>query len=117
MMTGPNSRPAAIRDSLKRPIAVVKWLGCIVAKIGKNKKGDRRPQCDGKIDMQEQTTRWYHFIAWFFGGAFLANTIPHLVSGISGSPFQSPFASPPGQGLTCYFGPGGTASFSRGVRL
>jgi hypothetical protein len=45
-------------------------------------------------------TRWYHFIAWFFGGAFLANTIPHLVNGISGSPFQSPFASPPGVGLS-----------------
>jgi hypothetical protein len=45
-------------------------------------------------------TRWYHFIAWFFGGAFLANAIPHLVSGISGSPFQSPFASPPGEGLS-----------------
>jgi hypothetical protein len=51
--------------------------------------------------MQDQTTtRWYHFIAWFFGGVFLANTIPHLVSGISGSPFQSPFASPPGEGLS-----------------
>jgi hypothetical protein len=48
----------------------------------------------------EAVTRWYHYIAWFFGGAFLANTIPHLVSGISGSPFQSPFASPPGQGLS-----------------
>ncbi|MGD0816597.1 MAG: hypothetical protein ABSA83_23650 [Verrucomicrobiota bacterium] len=46
------------------------------------------------------TTRWYHFVAYFFGGAFLANTIPHLVNGISGSPFQSPFASPPGQGLS-----------------
>src|SRR5664280_2729883 len=45
-------------------------------------------------------TRWYHYIAWFFGGAFLANTIPHLVSGISGSPFQSPFASPSGIGLS-----------------
>jgi hypothetical protein len=46
------------------------------------------------------TTRWHHFIAYFFGGAFLANAIPHLVNGISGSPFQSPFASPPGQGLS-----------------
>ncbi len=45
-------------------------------------------------------TRWYHFIAYFFGGLFLANTIPHLVNGISGSPFQSPFATPPGQGLS-----------------
>ena len=51
--------------------------------------------------MQDQTTtRWYHYVAWFVGGAFLANTIPHLVSGISGSPFQSPFSSPPGQGLS-----------------
>jgi hypothetical protein len=48
----------------------------------------------------ETVTRWYHYIAYFFGGAFLANTIPHLVSGISGSPFQSPFASPPGEGLS-----------------
>lgn len=48
----------------------------------------------------EQSTRWYHFIAYFFGGAFLANAIPHLVNGISGLPFQSPFASPPGKGLS-----------------
>jgi hypothetical protein len=45
-------------------------------------------------------TRWYHLIAYFFGGAFLANTIPHLVKGVSGSEFQSPFASPPGEGLS-----------------
>jgi hypothetical protein len=48
----------------------------------------------------EVKTRWFHLVAYFFGGAFLANTIPHLVSGISGSPFQSPFASPPGKGLS-----------------
>ncbi len=48
----------------------------------------------------ETTTRWYHLLAYFFGGAFLANTVPHLVNGISGSPFQSPFAAPPGQGLS-----------------
>ena len=40
------------------------------------------------------------FLAYFFGGVFLANTIPHLVNGMSGSPFQSPFASPPGKGLS-----------------
>jgi hypothetical protein len=45
-------------------------------------------------------TRWYHLIAYFFGGFFLANTIPHLVNGVSGRPFQSPFASPPGEGLS-----------------
>jgi len=43
---------------------------------------------------------WYHFIAYFFGGAFLANSLPHLINGISGRPFQSPFAKPPGQGLS-----------------
>ncbi len=48
----------------------------------------------------ETVTRWYHLIAFFFGGAFLANTIPHLVSGVSGSPLQTPFASPPGEGLS-----------------
>jgi hypothetical protein len=45
-------------------------------------------------------TRWYHYVAYFFGGVFFANTIPHLVNGISGLPFQSPFASPPGRGLS-----------------
>lgn len=45
-------------------------------------------------------TRWYHFIAYFFGGVFLINSVPHLVAGVSGSPFQSPFASPPGEGLS-----------------
>ena len=44
--------------------------------------------------------RWYHYIAYFLGGAFLANTLPHLINGVSGHPFQSPFASPPGEGLS-----------------
>ena len=44
--------------------------------------------------------RWYHHVAYFFGGAFLRNAVPHFVSGVSGHPFQSPFASPPGQGLS-----------------
>jgi len=44
--------------------------------------------------------RWYHHVAYFFGGAFLANALPHLGNGISGHAFQSPFASPPGVGLS-----------------
>ncbi|HUK11672.1 MAG TPA: hypothetical protein VLW17_00105 [Thermoanaerobaculaceae bacterium] len=48
----------------------------------------------------DPTTRWYHVLSYFFGGAFLANAVPHFVAGISGSPFQSPFASPPGEGLS-----------------
>jgi hypothetical protein len=45
-------------------------------------------------------SRWYHYLAYFFGGLFLANTIPHLMNGVSGHPFQSPFAKPPGEGLS-----------------
>lgn len=45
-------------------------------------------------------TRWYHDIAYFFGGVFLANAVPHTVAGVSGSAFQSPFASPSGEGLS-----------------
>ena len=44
--------------------------------------------------------RWYHYVAYFFGGMFLANALPHLGNGISGHAFQSPFASPPGEGLS-----------------
>src|ERR1700683_3340609 len=44
--------------------------------------------------------RWYHYVAYFFGGAFLANALPHLGNGISVNAFQSPFSSPPGVGLS-----------------
>jgi hypothetical protein len=43
---------------------------------------------------------WIDDVSYFFGGAFLANTIPHLVSGVMGRPFQSPFAKPRGEGLS-----------------
>ena len=43
---------------------------------------------------------WLHCISYFFGGIFLSNAIPHFVSGVMGRPFQSPFAKPPGQGLS-----------------
>jgi hypothetical protein len=43
---------------------------------------------------------WYNYLADFFGGAFLANAIPHIMNGVSGRPFQSPFAKPPGKGLS-----------------
>jgi hypothetical protein len=41
---------------------------------------------------------WYFYLLEFLGGALLANGVPHFVQGISGDPFQSPFASPPGVG-------------------
>ncbi len=43
---------------------------------------------------------WYDYIACFFAGAFLANSVPHFVHGISGDRFPTPFASPPGKGLS-----------------
>lgn len=43
---------------------------------------------------------WLHCISYFFGGLFLGNAIPHFVSGTMGRPFQSPFAKPPGEGLS-----------------
>ena len=41
-----------------------------------------------------------NYISYFFGGAFLVNAIPHVVSGTMGRAFQSPFAIPRGQGLS-----------------
>ena len=43
---------------------------------------------------------WLHYVSYFFGGAFLVNAIPHFVSGTMGRPFQSPFATPHGVGLS-----------------
>jgi hypothetical protein len=43
---------------------------------------------------------WLHYVSYFFGGMFLANFVPHFVAGLMGRPFQSPFAKPPGRGLS-----------------
>jgi hypothetical protein len=43
---------------------------------------------------------WLDYVSYFFGGAFLTNAVPHFVSGVMGRPFQSPFAKPPGEGLS-----------------
>jgi hypothetical protein len=43
---------------------------------------------------------WLWLVSYFFGGAFVANAIPHFVAGTMGHPFQSPFAKPPGGGLS-----------------
>jgi hypothetical protein len=44
--------------------------------------------------------KWYHYIACFFAGAFIANTVPHFIHGISGDCFPTPFSNPPGKGLS-----------------
>jgi hypothetical protein len=43
---------------------------------------------------------WYDYIAAFFAGMFLANVVPHFVYGVSGDRFPTPFAHPPGKGLS-----------------
>lgn len=43
---------------------------------------------------------WYGYVIHFLAGAFIANGVPHFVQGISGERFQSPFANPPGAGLS-----------------
>jgi hypothetical protein len=43
---------------------------------------------------------WSHVLAYFFAGAFLANFVPHFVSGVLGHTFPTPFASPPFRGLS-----------------
>ena len=43
---------------------------------------------------------WYNYAACFFAGMFLANVVPHFVQGVSGDPFPTPFAHPPGKGLS-----------------
>jgi hypothetical protein len=47
---------------------------------------------------REDPMVWYTYLAYLGAGALLANAVPHFVAGISGSRFQSPFASPPGVG-------------------
>ncbi len=42
---------------------------------------------------------WYNYIACFFAGIFLTNSVPHFVYGISGEKFPTPFAKPSGKGL------------------
>ncbi|WP_338876698.1 hypothetical protein WBJ53_13680 [Spirosoma sp. SC4-14] len=44
--------------------------------------------------------KWYQYLAAFFAGLFLANVVPHYTHGVSGDPFPTPFANPPGKGLS-----------------
>jgi hypothetical protein len=43
---------------------------------------------------------WLFLVSYFFGGVFAANAIPHFVAGTLGRAFQTPFAKPPGRGLS-----------------
>jgi hypothetical protein len=41
---------------------------------------------------------WYAHLLQVLAGMLLINAVPHVVQGVSGTPFQSPFAKPPGVG-------------------
>ncbi|WP_063053115.1 hypothetical protein [Nocardia arthritidis] len=41
-----------------------------------------------------------HTLARFAAGALLVNAVPHTVKGLSGERFPTPFANPPGVGLS-----------------
>lgn len=43
---------------------------------------------------------WIWLVSYFFCGAFAANAVPHFVAGMMGRAFQTPFAKPPGKGLS-----------------
>jgi|SRR5580692_4599214 hypothetical protein len=42
----------------------------------------------------------YSYRAYSCGRAFLANRLPHIGNRICGRPFPTPFAKPPGRGLS-----------------
>lgn len=43
---------------------------------------------------------WYNYVAVFFSAVFIANAIPHFVKGVCGDKLPTPFAKPPGKGLS-----------------
>ena len=62
--------------------------------------GDEARNGGATVDPEEKAVTVLAYVSYFFGGMFLCNAIPHLVSGVTGRAFQSPFAHPPGKGLS-----------------
>ena len=44
--------------------------------------------------------KWYQYLAAVAAGFALGNAVPHFVAGVMGQTFPSPFADPPGEGLS-----------------
>lgn len=66
----------------------------------RNDRGDHRSARKRRPKKEHLAMEWMHYLSYFFGGAFLTNALPHFVSGLTGRSFQSPFAKPPGEGLS-----------------
>ncbi len=60
----------------------------------------RRPAKIGFAKRKETSMHWYHYVAYFFGGAFLANTLPHLGQWNLGTCLSEPLRIAAGQGLS-----------------
>ncbi|MFT4204733.1 MAG: hypothetical protein QM610_12580 [Chitinophagaceae bacterium] len=52
------------------------------------------------MEKEKLETKWYHYLTAFFAGIFFTNMLPHYIHGISGKEFPTPFADPPGVGLS-----------------
>lgn len=48
----------------------------------------------------EANPKWYHYLFAFLSGVFLMNLVPHFINGVTGNHFPTPFANPPGVGLS-----------------
>lgn len=62
-----------------------------------------RRKADPRMDRPTErkiNVSWYSYVACFFAGMFLANAVPHFIYGICGDRFPTPFAKPPGKGLS-----------------
>lgn len=41
-----------------------------------------------------------HLLSYVFAGAVFTNATPHFIAGVMAQPFRTPFANPPGRGLS-----------------
>lgn len=44
--------------------------------------------------------KWYQYLTSFLSGVFFTNSLPHIIHGLDGEMFPTPFANPPGTGLS-----------------
>ena len=88
--TTPNtSRATREAASPEVPLRPSPRRGCVKPAIA-GESGDFGGGNDALVPLRDVLLRW----------RFPRERVPHFVNGISGHPFQSPFASPPGEGLS-----------------
>lgn len=46
---------------------------------------------------------WYSYLFCLLAGMLISNSLPHLIQGVSGNRFPTPFSKPPGVGLSSAF--------------